>query len=122
MPSRKKRKKQDGGMVAKTLEFLATQQDIYAERRNSGSIKVGERLIKLGEAGTFDITGYMLLRGQYAIPFEIECKSSTGELRKSQRKRIEMLNKLNVPYAMVRTLSDVLMFVDGLRGRKVVVA
>jgi len=119
MPTRRKRRKQDGGIVAKTLAYLATQQDVYAERRNSGSIKVGERLIKLGEPGTFDVTGYLILPGQYAIPFEIEAKSSTGELRKSQVKRAAMLTKMGVPHCMAKSLADVQAFLAKLRGRKV---
>jgi len=116
MPTRKKRRKADAGMVGKTLEFLATQPDFIAERRNSGSIKVGERLIKLGEAGTFDVTGYFTPARGVAVPFELEAKSSTGNPRKSQLRRSEMLTKARVPHAFVRSLADVQKFVTEMRA------
>lgn len=115
MPTRKKRRKADDGMVAKTLQYLATQEGFVAERRNSGSIKVGERLIKLGEAGTFDVTGYYTPPRGFAVPFEIEAKSSTGKPRPSQRKRGEKLTTARVPHCYVRTLVDVQEFVRWLR-------
>lgn len=116
MPTRKKRRKADDGMVGKTLEYLATQQDVYAERRNSGSVKIGTCLIKLGEAGTLDVSGY-LMRAPFAVPFEIEAKSSKGELRKSQKKRMAMLDRLGVPYCTAKSLADVVQFLARLRGR-----
>ena len=115
MPTRKKRRKQDGGMVAKTLEYLATQPGFIAERRNSGSIKVGERLIKLGEAGTFDVTGYYTPPTGLPVPFEIEAKSSIGKPRPSQRKRGERLTAARVPHCYARSLADVVAFVARLR-------
>lgn len=115
MPTRKKRRKADAGMVGKTLEYLATQPDFIAERRNSGSIKVGEHLIKLGEAGTFDVTGYYTPAVGVAVPFEIEAKSSTGKPRASQVKRSVLLTKARVPHVFVRSLDDVQRFVAEMR-------
>lgn len=111
---------QDAGNVTKFLQYLATQQDVYAERRNSGYLKAQykgkDRLIKLGTPGTFDITGYLEHRRlRWAIPFELEAKRPGGKPRATQIARSEMLTRLNVPHLIADSLAEVVQFIEDLR-------
>ena len=117
MPTRAKRKRADNGMVGKAIAYLATQEGFYAERRNSGALKVGDRFITLGSTGVLDVSGYYTPPRGLAVYWELEAKSSTGKLRPSQEKRIAMLTKARVPFCVVRTLDDVRNFVIELRAR-----
>ncbi len=108
--------KSDGGNVSKFLSYLATQQDVYAERRNSGAMKVGDRYIRLGVAGTFDISGYLQHRRlRWAVPFEIEAKRRGGNARASQLVRSAMLTEKNVPHLIASSLAEVMEFIEDLR-------
>lgn len=116
MPTRKARARSDGGLVDAILKLSAALPGVFAERRNSGMMKVGDRLVRLGAAGTFDISGYVERAGLPALPFEIEAKSTTGKVRLSQLKRIELLNRMRVPHLVTRSVGEAKAFLDGLRN------
>ncbi len=118
---RRRAKKQDDGMVEKTLFYLATQGDVWAERRNSGSQLVPKReggfyRIHLGEPGTPDVTGYLSRAGKTAIPFGIEAKAQNGVLNPEQRAWHAKANKFGVATCVARELRQVVGFIDMLRG------
>lgn len=115
------KKKQDDGMVEKTLTYLATQRDVWAERRNSGEQIVTnrdgtQRRIKLSEPGTPDVTGYLFRAGKPAIPFGIEGKAARGVLNPDQKRWHARANAFGVPTCVARELRQVVGFLDMLRG------
>lgn len=120
------RRKADDGLTGKALAYLKLVPDIWADRRNSGSIiqvtpKGGRYSIYLGEPGTPDITGYLAAPPKVrvvttAIPFGIETKSLTGKLREAQLRWRDRATYFGVPWCEARTLQDVKDFVAYLRG------
>lgn len=115
------RKKQDDGMVEKTLAYLATQKDVWAERRNSGAQLVrnrdgSSRRIMLGEPGTPDVTGYLFRSGKPPLPFGIECKSAKGKLNPDQKTWHAKANAFGIPTCVARELRQAVGFIDMLRG------
>lgn len=115
-----KRAKADGGLVEKTLAYLATCSDVWAERRNSGSkiVSDGEKhwRIWLGEPGTPDICG-QLRTGCWPIYFGIECKAPKGAVRVSQQRFHAKAGVWGMPILVARNLTDVQDFVAWLRGK-----
>ncbi len=116
----RKRAKADGGLTSAALEFLATCPDIWAERRNSGSILQvtpggGRYMIYLGEDGTPDICG-TVYKQPFPIYFGIETKARKGKMRKSQLLWKANAKRWGIPYCEARSLSDVQDFVNYLRG------
>lgn len=91
---------------------------IEADRRNSGEILVTKGkstyMVKLCKAGTFDVFGYCGRRTLPATAFEIECKSTTGEARKAQLARAEMLTRLGIPWIFARSIGQAKAFLEGL--------
>lgn len=130
---KKSRRKADDGLTEKTLAYLATQHDVWAERRNSGSKLIpkeggGFYRIHLGEPGTPDICllirlprqHYSMLKGEYEtthvlVYAGIETKCKGGKLNPAQRKFHEKAAKWGMPCCTVETLEDVKLFLEGLR-------
>lgn len=123
----KQRRKADDGLTEKTLTYLATQKDVWAERRNSGSKLIPKKgggfyRIWLGEPGTPDVCGQIQTysdrpdRGYKAlIYFGIETKCKGGKLNPTQRRFHEKAAKWGMPCVTVETLDDVISFIEGLR-------
>lgn len=116
------RRKVDDGLTEKTLMYLATQKDIWAERRNSGSKLIPKKgggfyKIWLGEPGTPDICGRMVTNS-WPLPFGIETKAPTGKLRAAQKRWHDRAFKSGMPVLVARSLQDVVDFVAWLRGRR----
>lgn len=119
----RRKAKADGGLTAAGLEYLATQRDIWAERRNSGMKLIpkdkgpGYYSIWLGEPGTPDICG--LLRhptGRRSLFFGIETKTPRGKLRVAQKEWHAKAELWGVPVCTARSLRDIIDFVAYLRG------
>lgn len=115
----KRRKSSDGGLVPAILELCAAM-GIEADRRNSGEVLVtrgkSTYVVKLCKAGTFDIQGYVRqFTGLRVVPFEIECKTTTGEARKAQVARAKLLTRLGVPWVFARSIGQAKAFLEGLR-------
>ena len=114
-------RKSDDGLTAKALGYLATQKDIWAERRNSGSQLIpkkgggGYYNIFLGEPGTPDICGLLLRPGRFGLYFGIETKSAKGKLRASQVLYKQRAALFGVPVFTCRTLTQVIEAVRALR-------
>lgn len=115
-----KRAKADGGLVEKTLAYLATCSDVWAERRNSGSKIVSDGgkhwRIWLGEPGTPDVCCQLLAR-PWPIYFGIECKAAKGKVRRSQERFHKKAMSYGMPILVARNLTDVRDFVAWLRGK-----
>ncbi len=112
--------KSDAGNVTKFLQYLATQQDVHAERNNTGAVRAEykgkERFIRYGVPGKFDIVGWLHHRRlRWAVPFEIEAKRPGGKLNANQVKRTELLEKMNVPYLVADSLEQVREWLEDLR-------
>ncbi len=125
---KKPRRKADDGMTEKTLAYLATQHDVWAERRNSGYIIQmtpggGRYRIFLGEDGTPDVCGKIAVTRVVAstvyvpmlVPFGIETKCKGGKLNPKQRKFHEKAAKWGMPVCVAETLEDVKLFLERLR-------
>lgn len=123
-----KRRKVDDGLTEKTLAYLATQQDIWAERRNSGSKLIPKKgggfyKIWLGEPGTPDVCGLLFMRYQRdgiridvrPTYFGIETKCKGGKLNPTQRRFHEKAAKWGMPCVTVESLQDVIQFIEELR-------
>lgn len=126
---KKPRRKADDGLTEKTLAYLATQHDVWAERRNSGSKLIPKKgggfySIFLGAPGTPDVC--LLLRrvrrdsagGLIDVTLfyaGIETKCKGGKLNPNQRKFHEKAAKWGMPICTVETLDDVKLFLEGLR-------
>jgi hypothetical protein len=120
-PPRMPRAKPDGGLTKPVLEYLATQRDVWAERRNSGGQLVKNkdgsyRSILLGEPGTPDITGY-LRTVACAVPFAIELKSTTGKLNDHQIAWHGKAHDFGLPVATCRSIGEAKAFIERLRDR-----
>ena len=135
LSSKKPRRKADDGLTDKTLTYLATQHDVWAERRNSGSKLIPKKgggfyRIHLGEPGTPDVCGLIRVpqrsvETQYEsfritmpaalIYFGIETKCKGGKLNPAQRRFHEKAAKWGMPVCTVETLDDVKLFLEGLR-------
>ena len=133
---KKPRRKADDGLTDKTLTYLATQHDVWAERRNSGHVVQlapggGRYKIWLGEPGTPDVCGLLMSKKRFVegvanpqhmgliscqlIYFGIETKCKGGKLNPAQRKFHEKAAKWGMPVCTVETLDDVKLFLEGLR-------
>lgn len=133
-----RRSKPDAGLTPAVLDYLATQRDVWAERRNSGGQLVKNRdgsyrSIALGEPGTPDVTGYLrhdrsLLEQtivnsepmlgawpSYALPFAIELKSKTGRLNPKQQAWHAKAERFGVAVCVARSIGDVKAFLGRLR-------
>lgn len=127
LPGKKARRKADDGLTEKVLAYLATQHDVWAERRNSGHIIQmtpggGRYKIWMGEPGTPDVCGLIQTRieamdGTYSTLtyFGIETKCRGGKLNPAQRRFHEKAAKWGMPVCTVETLEDVKLFLEGLR-------
>lgn len=130
LPGRKARRKVDDGLTEKTLMYLATQHDVWAERRNSGSKLVPKKgggfySIHLGEPGTPDVCGLIQKGGRCSLPphallempiyFGIETKCKGGKLNANQRRFHEKAAKWGMPICTAESLEDVKRFLEGLR-------
>lgn len=105
------------------LDYLNSQRDVWAERRNSGSrplqAKGVERYVKLGVAGTPDITGYVR-RGQCsqsfrALPFGIEVKRPGQKLNANQKAWHAKAGEFGIPVAVCTSISEARAFIERLR-------
>lgn len=117
---RKARRKADEGLTEKTLMYLATQHDVWAERRNSGSKLVPKKgggfyKIELGEPGTPDVCGLLRVAFESPIYFGIETKCKGGKLNANQIRFHEKAAKWGIPICTAETLQDVKRFLEGLR-------
>lgn len=75
---------------------------VFVDRRQAGMFQEGERMIRVGNRGTLDISG-MLKGGRY---LEVECKRPIGGvLSPEQSKRIGMINAAG-GVAFVTTSAD----------------
>lgn len=117
----KRRAKADGGLTSAVLEYLATQDDVWAERRNSGSVMWPSPRGKLyniwlGEPGTPDICALLFKPRARALYFGIETKALKGKARVTQLEWRELAKRWGVPVLETRSLHDVVDFVAYLRG------
>lgn len=103
----------DDGLTTKALEYLATQPDIWAERRNAGK----KRRVHLGDAGTPDIMG-RIQADPWALPFGIETKAKKGKLRETQVAYHARMREWGIPICVAYSLNDVKEFVAWLRGAR----
>jgi hypothetical protein len=133
MRPRKKPRKIDDGLTEKTLEYLATQKDVWAERRNSGSMMVPKKgqgfyKIWLGEPGTPDVC--LLIRvartrlngitsswetRHETIYAGIETKCLGGKLNENQQRFHAKAAKWGMPICVAESLHDVQEFINNLR-------
>jgi hypothetical protein len=76
---------------------------VAAWRVNSGSVKVGKRLVRLAPAGTPDILGVLPAHGGHPPGrlLGVECKRKGGKLRDSQRAWMESMEPRGVLYLVV---------------------
>lgn len=129
LPGKKARRKADDGLTDKTLTYLATQHDVWAERRNSGYIVQltpggGRYKIFLGEDGTPDVCGKIRLHDSFSnvfmpggrlVPFGIETKCRGGKLNAAQKVFHAKARLWGMPVCTAETLEDVKLFLEGLR-------
>jgi len=110
------------------LAYLRTQQDVWAERRNSGSRRIVAKgmiqNIALGEPGTPDITGYLRAESwlasngktaPIAIPFGIEVKLEGSKLNENQKRWHAKAKRWGVEVCVARSIGEVRAFVEGMR-------
>jgi hypothetical protein len=132
-PAKRPRRKGDDGLTEKSLDYLAMQPDVWAERRNSGSILIKNRdgsfrHVYLGEPGTPDITLVIRVRrGHYSkvsrayepswslVYAGIETKRKGGKLNPAQRLFHAKAEKWGMPICTAKSLEDVKLFLEGLR-------
>ena len=107
--------KADGGLTTKALMYLATCQDIWAERRNSGKVPVGKGWVLLGEEGTPDICGYLRRPGRYALPFGLETKRLKGKLNDNQKRWHAKAEAWGIPVFKCDSLRQVIEAIVALR-------
>lgn len=106
----------DDDLHKKTLQYLAMQKDVWAERRNSGDLKG----IWLGASGTPDVCGLMHRGPLLPIYFGIETKSKgkRGMLTDAQKRFHKKALQWGMPILIACSLQDVVDFVAWLRGKK----
>lgn len=104
----------DDDLHKKTLQYLATQKDVWAERRNSGDLKG----IHLGEPGTPDVCGLMHRGPLLPIYFGIETKAKNGKLTAAQKKFHAKALQWGMPVLVAGNIHSVVNFIAWLRGKK----
>lgn len=126
LTGKKARRKADDGLTEKTLTYLATQHDVWAERRNSGAKLVPKKgggfyKIHLGEPGTPDICGLITVpwlrdaTGRIPLYFGIETKCRGGKLNPAQILFRDKAAMWGMPICTAESLEDVKLFLKGLR-------
>jgi len=100
---RKKTPKKDleGAVLRECLVWLRVQ-GFYAERRNTGAIKIDNSFFRFGSPGAADI--FAVINGRH---IEIECKRrSGGVLSASQKEFRELMKNSGIPYFVVHSVEE----------------
>lgn len=105
----------DDGLTTKALEYIAHCPDIWAERRNSGSVPTRGGYVTLSEAGTPDICGVIKRAGRYGLYFGIETKAPKGKLNEEQVKWHAKANNWGFPVFTCKNMSEVIAAIRALR-------
>lgn len=87
----------------KITDWLKTAPGIIYWRQNSGWANMGNRMIRLGDAGLPDI---IVILKPYGSVLGLEVKSEKGHLRPKQREFAERLTNAGGIYRVVRSLEQ----------------